>query len=110
MIASQVADISTDIKRKAFIGAVAIRRDGTMVVSRNGATPWPNGKSPSSHAEGRILRKSGYGATVYVARVKRNGSLALARPCQYCMPALRARGVEMVYWTIDNTEWEACVP
>jgi cytidine/deoxycytidylate deaminase-like protein len=109
-IAGQVADISVDIKRKAFVGAVAIRRDGTMVMSRNGSTPWPNGKSPSCHAEKKCLRKSGYGSTVYVARVKRDGSFALAKPCCHCMPALRAMGVEMVYWTVNNTEWEACRP
>jgi len=109
-IAGQVADVSVDIKRKAFVGAVAIRRDGTMVVSRNGSTPWPNGKSPSCHSEARVLRKSGYGATVYVARVKRNGDFGLAKPCFSCMPALKAMGVEMVYWTVNNIEWEACRP
>lgn len=109
-IASQVADISIDCKRKAFVGAVAIRKDGKMVVSRNGSTPYPNGKSPTAHSERRLLRKSGYGATVYVARVKRNGSLGLAKPCCHCMPALRAMGVEVVYWTIDNENWGACRP
>jgi tRNA(Arg) A34 adenosine deaminase TadA len=109
-IAGQVADISTDIKRKAFVGAVAIRRDGTMVVSRNGSTPYPNGKSPLAHAERKCLRKCGYGATMYVARVKRSGNYGLSKPCIHCMGSLRAMGVEMVYWTVSNTEWEACRP
>src|SRR5580693_3718965 len=106
-IASQVADASTDRTRKAFVGAVAVRRDGKIVRSRNGSTPYPNGKSPSCHAEARTLRKSGYGATVYVARVRRDGSLALAKPCVHCMGSLRAMGVEIVYWTISNDDWGA---
>jgi len=108
-IAGEVADLTSDTSRKAFIGAVAIRRDGVMVHSRNGITPRPVGKSPSSH-EARILRKSGNGAVVYVARLKRDGSYGMAKPCVYCMNALRARGVDMVYWTISNNDWEACRP
>jgi len=109
-IASQVADLSTDRCRKAFIGAVSIRKDGTLVRSRNGSTPRPEGISPSAHAEARVLRKSGYGATVYVSRVKKDGSLGMAKPCSNCMAALKAMRVEMVYWSIDNNEWGACRP
>jgi len=109
-VAGQVADLSTDRCRKAFMGAVALRRDGTLVRSRNGITIRPDGPIPSGHAEARVLRKSGYGATVYVARVKKDGSLAMAKPCSKCMAALRAMGVEMVYWTISNNDWEACKP
>ena len=109
-VASQVADISSQPYRKAFIGAVAIRKDGTLVHSRNGITIRPDCISPSSHAEARVLRKSGYGATIYVARVKKDGSLAMAKPCSRCMAALKSRGAEMVYWTISNNDWEACRP
>jgi tRNA(Arg) A34 adenosine deaminase TadA len=106
-VASQVADLTADPCRKAIIGAVAVRKDGVMVASRNGSA---KDKCPSIHAEIRALRKSGFGATVYVSRIKRDGSLAMAKPCPYCMAALRARGVEMVYYTVSNTEWEARKP
>ncbi len=109
-VAGQVADITSQTNRKAFIGAVAIRRDGALVKSPNGVTIRPDGPSPSSHAEARVLRKSGHGATVYVARVKKDGSLAMAKPCSKCMAALKAMGVEMVYWTINNNEWEGFKP
>lgn len=110
LIAAQVADISTDKTRKSFIGSVAIRRDGTLVKSRNGATPNPTGVNPSMHSEHRLMRKAGYGATVFVARVRKDHSLGLSRPCPRCMAALRARGVDMVYWTINDNEWGACKP
>jgi tRNA(Arg) A34 adenosine deaminase TadA len=110
LVASQVADITTDRCRKAFIGSVAIRRDGVLVKSRNGATPDPSGVNPMAHSEARTLRKCGYGATIYVARIRKDLSLGMAKPCKYCMPALRAMGVQMVYWTINNEEWGACIP
>jgi tRNA(Arg) A34 adenosine deaminase TadA len=109
-IACTVADPTSDKNRKALIGAVAIRQDGTLVKSRNGSTPRPDGISPSCHAEARVLRKAGFGATVYVARVKRDGSLGMAKPCVHCMAALKSRGVEMVYWTVSNNKWEGCRP
>jgi tRNA(Arg) A34 adenosine deaminase TadA len=109
-IAIQVADPTTDKMRKAIIGCVAIRADGTLVKSRNQSTLNPTGKSPSVHAEARVLRKAGYGATVYVARIRRDGSIGCAKPCIHCMNSLRSRGVEMVYWTVEGNDWEACRP
>lgn len=110
-VASQIAMPTTDRVRKALIGAIAIRRDGTLVSSRNiSTTPHYCVKTPSAHAERRLLRKCDYGATVYVSRVRRDGSLAMAKPCSRCMSALRSRGVVMVYWTVNNEEWSACKP
>ncbi len=109
-IAGEVADPTTQPHRKAFLGAVAIRRDGTLVYSRNGITIRPDQRQPSAHAEARVLRKAGYGSVVYVCRVNRKGEYLLAKPCVSCMNALRSRGVEMVYWSISNNEWEARKP
>jgi len=109
-VAAEVADLSTDKYRKAFIGAVSVRKDGTLVYSRNGGNPNSHGKMPSVHAEARVLRKSGYGATVYVARVLRNGEFAMAKPCGHCRAILRAHKVEMVYYTTGPNSWEGFRP
>lgn len=109
-IAAEVADPTVDNCRKAFVGAVSIRRDGTLVYSRNGGNPYAHGRTPSSHAEARVLRKSGYGATLYVARVLRNREIALAKPCGYCQARLRAHRVEMVYYTTGPETWEGFRP
>ena len=111
-VAGQVADLTTDRYRKSFIGACCRRKDGTLVSARNGLTlPSTPQKSPLAHAERKLLRKSGgYVEAVYVARVKRNGEYALAKPCPRCMAALRAMGVEMVYYTVSHTEWDGCKP
>jgi tRNA(Arg) A34 adenosine deaminase TadA len=110
-VAGQVADLSVDRYRKAFVGCILVRADGVIVKSRNSSTsPHCSEKTPSSHAEIRALRKAGQNATAYVSRLKRDGSYGLAKPCPRCMSALRSRGVEMVYWTVSNNEWEAQKP
>ena len=39
------------------------------------------------------------GATIFVARVLKDGSRAKAKPCSICQRALDAYGIEAVYWT-----------
>ncbi|UUN30908.1 hypothetical protein [Streptomyces sp. FIT100] len=53
------------------------------------------------HAEEVLLRRtrSARGAVVYVARVRRNGAPALARPCPRCQRALAADGVVRALYT-----------
>lgn len=105
-LAAEVADLTTDTHRKAFVGAVAIRRDGVIVSTRNAGIRNPLERCPAAHAEARICRnKSGVGSIIYVARIKRDGSLALAKPCDTCFAYLKSMGTEAVYYTISNTEW-----
>jgi cytidine deaminase len=109
-LAAEVADRFADVKRKAFVGAVAIRQDGVLVSSRNLSTIMPSMRVPSIHAERRVLKKAGIGAIVYVARVKRDGTLALARPCPTCRAMLRSRRIKLVYYTIGPDAWEGFIP
>ena len=39
------------------------------------------------------------GATIYVARVLRDGCPAISKPCDYCQQALQARGIKRVVYT-----------
>jgi len=82
--------------RTYLLGALAVRGDGAVVLARNGPTVRP---CPAAHAERRVLRKADNGSTVYVARVTRLGTWAMARPCQHCERALRTRGVRAVVFT-----------
>lgn len=56
------------------------------------------------HAELRLAVRLGYlgleGRTVYVARVLRDGSWALARPCPVCAEVLAECGVKRIVWTV----------
>lgn len=42
------------------------------------------------------------GATIYVARVLKDGIPALAKPCNGCMTALRFFGIKNVYWSTGD--------
>lgn len=55
----------------------------------------------SYHAEESTIRKAGnpHGATLYVARVKRDGALGLAKPCLKCQQIMQSAGVHTVVWT-----------
>lgn len=39
------------------------------------------------------------GATIFVARVLKNGSRAKAKPCEICQRAIDAYGIRVVRWT-----------
>ena len=57
------------------------------------------------HAELCLSIRLGYlgleGRTVYVARVLRDGSWALARPCSVCAEVLAECGVKRIVWTVE---------
>lgn len=61
------------------------------------------------HAElAMVLRNSGgfAGATVYVARLTKDGRWALAKPCKCCMAVLADMGVKRVVWTTGPGSFE----
>ena len=99
-------------KREALIGAVGERADGAIVYSRNTAvfdsecanTNVPTPFQPA-HAEWKLAKKLDTGATVYVARVRKDGSLAMSRPCPGCERVLRSRKVMRVFYTINPTSY-----
>jgi hypothetical protein len=100
-----------DDKREALIGSVGERADGVVVFARNSAVldtevnsgePW---SFAPCHAEWRLAKKLDTGAVVYVARVKKDGSLAMARPCGGCERVLRSRKVSRVYYTVNATTY-----
>jgi len=110
LLAVKVANPLIDRHRKALIGCIVQRADGCLVSSRNGSTPSPCGKSPTCHAERKAIRKSDYGATLYVARVTKNNEIAMAKPCASCLVALRSKRVKRVYYTINEKEYGVLIP
>lgn len=88
--------------RRAFmIGAVGVRNDGVIVVSRNSSA---HDVTPDVHAEARLCNKMTTKSVVYVARWLRSGGYANAKPCPSCELRLRALGVKKAYYTIENNE------
>ena len=58
------------------------------------------------HAElGAILgldRTVTEGATLYVARIGKDGGYRLSKPCSMCTAAMQHVGIKRVFWSIDN--------
>lgn len=90
-------------RRTFYVGAIGIRRDGTLVSSWNGSSRLPD---RNAHAEYRLASKLDHGAIVYVARIKTGDwSLGLAKPCLACQKVLRSRKVKKIYYSIDENEY-----
>lgn len=106
-------------RREFWLGCIGIRKDGAIVSSKNGPvnlslpqdkfvkkTSRRNIFYPTSHAEGRVLRKLGYGGILYVARVSRlTGGYTIAKPCEMCATRIKSKRVEKVYYTISNKQY-----
>jgi hypothetical protein len=93
-------------KRNFILGAIGIRKDGVSVSAKNGAvisSTFDDYRIISdAHAECRVIRKLGKCGTIYVSRVlKKDGTLAMARPCGICRLRIQAAQVKKVYYSID---------
>ncbi len=91
------------VKRNFLLGALGVRDDGAIVTSTNGSCIHP---APAHHAEARLCRKLDKGSTVYVARVAKDGTPAMAKPCPSCMSILRAKRVAKVIYTTGKSSYE----
>ena len=102
--------------RSFWLGAVGIRRDGVMVSSKNGAVSFSssvqmNNINVNSHAETRLLRKLGRDGVIFVSRVlRKDRSLAMARPCSDCQFKIRSHRVKRVYYTINDNQYGIWFP
>jgi len=108
--AKRVAIANQD-ERDYFLGAVGVRTDcAKLITACNGPaviSPQFNKHSyPPAHAEYRLARKLNKGSVVYVCRVRQiDGTFAMARPCVDCQRVLALKGIEKVYYTINNYEY-----
>ncbi len=102
--------------RSFWLGAIGIRKDGVTVSSRNGAVSFSSSVQMSnvnvnSHAETRLLRKLGKDGVIFVSRVlRKDRSLAMARPCPDCQFKIRAHRVKKVYYTINDNQYGIWFP
>ena len=96
--------------RNFWLGCVGIRKDGAMVFSRNGAVYSTSVEDyqliPIGHAECRAIKKMDWGGTLYVARVlRKDKSIAMAKPCSICQTKIKAKGITKVYYTINPNQY-----
>ena len=112
LLAAKVALPTIDDDPRSFwLGCVGIRKDGVIVSSRNGSSQFQDyieyhQFNPNAHAEGRVLRKLGKYGSIFVSRVaKKDGSLAMARPCPMCQTRIKSAKISKVYYSINNEQY-----
>lgn len=106
-LATNLARMSSCNKRH---GAMVVRNGNVLSVGINKYRndphqPTDHPKCISIHAEEQALKAckgDTEGATIYVARVAKDGLPAYSRPCGRCQKAIRKAGIRHVYYTGDN--------
>jgi tRNA(Arg) A34 adenosine deaminase TadA len=103
---NSVTAIDSKDCRMYWLGALGIRHDGAIVMSKNAPSKVESTilKIPTTHAEGRCLLKMDNGGVLYVARISVSG-LAMARPCEMCQLLIKSKQIKKVYYTINNTQY-----
>jgi len=101
-LAVKIARGSDPSNKHFLLGCVGKRSDGALVVSTNIRTQHP---MPSAHSEARNLKKCGFGATLWVARIDRLGNICLAKPCEWCQALCKNKRVKRIHYTISATEY-----
>jgi len=100
-LASRIAKGGSE-DRNYLIGCVGVRADGAIVVAPNS---WTKEPEPRAHAEAKVIQKSDRGTVLYVARIHRDGKLAMAKPCVKCQALIKNKKIKRVYYSISNEEF-----
>ena len=106
-LAKKLSNKSTHHQHK--IGAVIVKKNRVISVGFNKLKTSPRSNHPwkSIHSElDAILdvpRKDLKGSSIYVYREKRDGSLAMARPCEFCLQLIKEVGIDKLYYTGYNS-------
>ena len=109
--------------QRARLGAVLVSHNKIVNASPNlekthpmqahlnklrGFDPMGSGERNILHAEIATLLKSRDldiewdKSMLFMARLKKNGDLGLARPCNACMGLIKQYGIKNIYYTTDN--------
>lgn len=103
-LAARIAQNSTMTHK---LGAVLVKGGSVINVGFNQSSTHrfarKFGKHYTRHAELNcilgISRHKTTGATVYVIRVKKDGSYGMSKPCSICKDVLKFVGIKRVYYT-----------
>ena len=109
--------------QQARLGAVLVSHNKVVNASPNlekthpmqahlnklrGFDPMSSGTRNTLHAEIATLLKSRdldiewNKSMLFIARLKKNADLGLARPCNACMGLIKQYGIKNIYYTTDN--------
>lgn len=100
------------------LGAVIVRGHRVLATGHNGLRYSKQIGKSTLHAEEaaivKMLQSSRQhqliGADLYVSRVRPNGSIGLAKPCDRCMDLIKSVGISRIFYTTNEqgTECYKC--
>jgi deoxycytidylate deaminase len=109
-IARKLAEKSNHNQHK--VGCVIVKGNRVIGVGWNQMKTHPASKAYGSwlHAEVHALIgcsiESTQGAEIYVVRVRRCGSLGIAKPCESCAAAIQVAGIKKVHYSNNENSFE----
>lgn len=111
-VAEQMSFFSDNEKHK--IGAVIVYKKYILGLgyNKNKTSPKANHPYKHLHAEESALINAAInhdnviGSTLYLYRKNKKGELSNARPCPYCMKAVKDAGIKRICYTIDGVFFE----
>lgn len=91
---------------KNRMGAIVVFRGSVVGTGHNKVHstghPTLDGKHAEREALNNTTAKYRKGSTVYVCRLTRTGSLAMAKPCDACHTVMKKMGVKYVWYSTDG--------
>lgn len=100
-----IAVAKTSKHPKVRLGAVLVIRNKIVSTKTNMMILGNRGLCAEQHVLKNPPRTAYRGGILYVARVLRDDSLALAKPCPLCLSLIKHRHIKIVYYT-TCTGWE----
>jgi tRNA(Arg) A34 adenosine deaminase TadA len=87
-------------------GCVIVSGGTPLAVGWNSLRPATPQLPCSVHAEVAALKQGDFrGCDLYVGRLTR-GKVALSRPCERCMIAIRKSGIRRVFFSVSEMQWD----
>ena len=101
------------MRSKFRLGAVLVNKNSIVSVGTNSYKTHPlmskRTEWPYLHAEQHAIVRAGVdnceGLDLYIARVKKDNSLALSKPCNVCAELIRDVGIKNIYYSTDTEEF-----
>jgi len=120
-IVSHLRAVERDNSLTAYVGAMCVGGGSILSLAMNHsrlnvycalrAPGYPNGTHAEVAAIFQVRKKVDLGGTkMFVARVKRNGEIAMAQPCRMCRELIRSYGIKRVFFTIDENTYGVWKP
>lgn len=108
-IAKMASKLSDHTKYQ--LGAVIVKSGRILSFGCNQKKSHPGSPFCGLHAEMSAIRNCDHdlaGASMYVFRQRKDGSLGISKPCKHCERLIRQKKLKRVYFTVDKFPFWDC--